>query len=232
MKAIGIIGAGQMGAGIAQVSAQSGFQVFLADIGLPQAEAGKAKLAKQISRLVEKDKMDAKTAEALLDRIEPVADYAPLAAADLVIEAATEREDIKRAIFGEVGKVLGPQAILASNTSSIPITRLAQAAPDAARFAGVHFFNPVPVMGLIELIRGLATSDETVAAVEGYAQALGKKVVHANDAPGFIVNRILLPMLNEACFFKSEIGRASLRERGCTDVKLTCGAGLFKKKKH
>src|SRR3546814_5979708 len=105
--------------------------------------------------------MDAKTAEALLDRIEPVADYAPLAAADLVIEAATEREDIKRAIFGEVGKVLGPQAILASNTSSIPITRLAQAAPDAARFAGVHFFNPVPVMGLIELIRGLATSDRS-----------------------------------------------------------------------
>src|SRR3546814_4709430 len=101
MKAIGIIGAGQMGAGIAQVSAQSGFQVFLADIGLPQAEAGKAKIAKQISRLVEKDKMDAKTAEALLDRIVPVADYAPLAAADLVIEAATEREDIKRAIFGE-----------------------------------------------------------------------------------------------------------------------------------
>src|SRR3546814_19303361 len=96
-----------------------------------------------------------------------------------------------------VGKVLGPQAILASNTSSIPITRLAQAAPDAARFAGVHFFNPVPVMGLIELIRGLATSDETVAAVEGYAQALGKKVVHANDAPGFIVNRILLPMQTE-----------------------------------
>src|SRR3546814_19945126 len=116
---------------------------------------------------------------------------------------------IKRAIFGEVGKVLGPQAILASNTSSIPITRLAQAAPDAARFAGVHFFNPVPVMGLIELIRGLATSDETVAAVEGYAQALGKKVVHANDAPGFIVNRILLPM---------QIGRASCRERVCQYV--------------
>src|SRR3546814_17712509 len=110
MKAIGIIGAGQMGAGIAQVSAQSGFQVFLADIGLPQAEAGKAKIAKQISRLVEKDKMDAKTAEALLDRIEPVADYAPLAAADLVIADATEREDIKRAILGEVGQVLGPQA--------------------------------------------------------------------------------------------------------------------------
>src|SRR3546814_10951557 len=155
--------------------------------------------------------MDAKTAEALLDRIEPVADYAPLAAADLVIEAATEREDIKRAIFGEVGKVLGPQAILASNTSSIPITRLAQAAPDAARFAGVHFFNPVPVMGLLELLRGLATSDETVAAVEGYAQALGKQVVHAKDAPGLIVNRLLLPILNGACFVLGE-GIATLAD--------------------
>src|SRR3546814_371612 len=124
MKAIGIIGAGQMGAGIAQVSAQSGFQVFLADIGLPQAEAGKAKIAKQISRLVEKDKMDAKTAEALLDRIEPVADYAPLAAADLVIEAATEREDIKRAIFGEVGQVLGPQEILQSEGQNAEIQSL------------------------------------------------------------------------------------------------------------
>src|SRR3546814_5857163 len=122
MKAIGIIGAGQMGAGIAQVSAQSGFQVFLADIGFPQAEAGKAKIAKQISRLVEKDKMDAKTADALLDRIEPVADYAPLAAAALVIEAATDRQDIKRAIFGAVSKVVGLQAILAATNSSIPMT--------------------------------------------------------------------------------------------------------------
>ena len=127
-----------------------------------------------------------------------------MAEAGLVIEAATEREDIKRAIFEAVGKVLGPQAILASNTSSIPITRMAAASPDAARFVGVHFFNPVPVMGLIELIRGLATSDATVDAVRGYAERIGKRVVQANDAPGFIVNRILLPMLNEACFALGE----------------------------
>ncbi|MCF8707281.1 3-hydroxyacyl-CoA dehydrogenase NAD-binding domain-containing protein [Rhizorhapis sp. SPR117] len=204
MQTIGVIGAGQMGAGIAQVSAQAGYRVILSDIGLPQAEKGKAGIAKQLSRLVEKGKIEAKVAEETLDRIEPAADYGSMSAASLVIEAATEREEIKRSIFEQVGKVLAPQAILASNTSSIPITRLAQAAPDPARFAGVHFFNPVPVMGLIELIRGLATADETITAVEKYAQTLGKKVVHANDAPGFIVNRILLPMLNEACFALGE----------------------------
>ena len=200
MQAIGIIGAGQMGAGIAQVSAQAGYKVLLADISLEQAEKGKVSIAKQVSRLVEKDKLEAKAAEALLDRIVPIPNYAPMAAASLIIEAATEREEIKRSIFAEAGKVLAADAILASNTSSIPITRLAQAAPDPARFVGVHFFNPVPVMALIEIIRGLATADATVAAVEKYAIALGKKVVHANDAPGFIVNRILMPMLNEACF--------------------------------
>jgi 3-hydroxybutyryl-CoA dehydrogenase len=138
----------------------------------------------------------------------------------LVVEAATEREEIKRAIFAEVAKVLGPEAILASNTSSIPITRLAQAAHDPARFVGVHFFNPVPVMGLIELIRGLATSDATVATVEAYAQTLGKKVVHANDAPGFIVNRVLMPMINEACFALGE-GVATIE-----DIDLACQLGL------
>lgn len=204
MQVIGVIGAGQMGAGIAQVSAQAGYKVLLADIGLEQAEKGKVGIAKQLSRQVEKQNLAAKDAEALLDNIEPVADYAPMAEADLIIEAATEREDIKRAIFAKAGEILGPNAILASNTSSIPITRLAQAAPDPRRFLGVHFFNPVPVMALIEIIRGLATGDETVKAVEQYALSLGKKVVLANDAPGFIVNRILLPMLNEACFALGE----------------------------
>ncbi|MBB4640598.1 3-hydroxyacyl-CoA dehydrogenase NAD-binding domain-containing protein [Rhizorhapis suberifaciens] len=204
MQVIGVIGAGQMGAGIAQVSAKAGYKVLLVDVTLKQAEDGKVGIAKQLSRLVEKQKLDAKAAEAILDNIEPIADYAPMAAADLIIEAATEREEIKRAIFAKAGEILGPNAILASNTSSIPITRLAQAAPDPARFLGVHFFNPVPLMALIEIIRGLATADATVAAVEKYALSLGKKVVHANDAPGFIVNRILLPMLNEACFALGE----------------------------
>ena len=204
MDKVAVIGAGQMGAGIAQVSAQAGYHVFLSDVSLDLAEKGKAGIGKQLARAVDKGKLDAAEADAVLGRIQPVGDYAPMAEAGLVIEAATEREDIKRAIFEAVGKVLGPQAILASNTSSIPITRMAAASPDAARFVGVHFFNPVPVMGLIELIRGLATSDATVDAVRGYAERIGKRVVQANDAPGFIVNRILLPMLNEACFALGE----------------------------
>jgi 3-hydroxybutyryl-CoA dehydrogenase len=204
MQTVGVIGAGQMGAGIAQVSAQAGYRVLLADVGIERAEAGKAGIAKQLARAVEKEKITAEARDAALALIEPVADVSGMGACALVVEAATEREAIKRAIFADVGKVLGPDAVLASNTSSIPITRLAQAAPDPARFVGVHFFNPVPVMGLIELIRGLATSDETVAKVEAYAQALGKRVVRANDAPGFIVNRVLMPMLNEACFALGE----------------------------
>ena len=219
MRSIGVIGAGQMGAGIAQVSAQAGYHVLLSDISQEVAARGKAGIGRQLARAVEKGKLEQTAADAALARIEPVDDVAAMAPASLVVEAATEREDIKRQIFANVGKVLGRDAILASNTSSIPITRLAQASPDPARFVGVHFFNPVPVMGLIELIRGLATSDATVAAVEEYARALGKQVVHANDAPGFIVNRILLPMLNEACFALGE-NVASIRD---IDTAVTLG---------
>ncbi len=204
MRAVAVIGAGQMGAGIAQVSAQAGYQVFLSDVDLAHAEAGKAGIAKALERLVKKEKIGSQEAETVLSRIEAIGDLEPLATADLIIEAATEREEIKRKIFDEVGKVMGHQAVLASNTSSIPITRLAQATPDPARFIGVHFFNPVPIMGLIEVIRGLATSDSTVKIVSDFGEALGKKMVFANDAPGFIVNRILLPMLNEACFALGE----------------------------
>jgi 3-hydroxybutyryl-CoA dehydrogenase len=220
MRTVAVIGAGQMGAGIAQVSAAAGFHVFLSDIDLTRAEAGKAGIAKQTDRQVEKAKMSCGDADALLSRIEPVAGYEAMASADLVIEAATEREEIKRKIFEGVGKVLGPEAILASNTSSIPITRLAQASPDPARFIGVHFFNPVPVMGLIEVIRGLATSAETVTKIESYGAALGKRLVFANDAPGFIVNRVLMPMLNEACFALGE-GVATM-----VDIDAACQLGL------
>jgi 3-hydroxybutyryl-CoA dehydrogenase len=211
MKTIGVIGAGQMGAGIAQVAAQSGYRVLLSDVGIEQAEKGKAGIAKRLARAAEKEQISAADADAAKARIAPQGDYDAFGEAEIVIEAATEREPIKRAIFTEVGKVMAPDAILASNTSSIPITRLAQVAPDAARFMGVHFFNPVPVMKPIELIRGLATSDDTVARVEAFAQSLGKTVVHANDAPGFIVNRVLLPMLNEAIFALGE-GVASVRD--------------------
>ncbi len=209
-----------MGAGIAQVSAQAGYRVLLTDVDKARAEAGKAGIARQLDRAVEKGKLDPQARDQALARIEPIEGVEGMSACGLVIEAATEREEVKRAIFARVGEVLGHQAVLASNTSSIPITRLAQASPDPARFIGVHFFNPVPVMGLIEVIRGLATADETVKTVETYATALGKQVVHANDAPGFIVNRILMPMLNEACFALGE-GVATIR-----DIDLACQLGL------
>lgn len=220
MKTIGVVGAGQMGAGIAQVSAQAGYHVLLSDVDLDRATKGRDGIAKGLGRLVEKEKIAAEARDAALALIEPVAGSSAFAEADLVIEAATEREEIKRAIFAEIGKVLSSDAILASNTSSIPITRLAQASPDPARFMGVHFFNPVPVMGLIELIRGLATADATVAAVEAYGRSLGKEIVHANDVPGFIVNRVLMPMLNEACFALGE-GVATIR-----DIDTACRLGL------
>jgi 3-hydroxybutyryl-CoA dehydrogenase len=220
MKIIGVIGAGQMGAGIAQVSAQAGYHVLLSDVDLARAVAGKASIAKALDRLVEKEKISTGERESALSLIEPTAGSGACAAADLIIEAATEREDIKRAIFTEVGKGMRGDAILASNTSSIPITRLAQASPDPARFIGVHFFNPVPVMGLIEVIRGLATSDATVQMVETFGQSLGKAIVHAQDAPGFIVNRVLMPMINEACFALGE-GVATMQ-----DIDTACRLGL------
>ena len=220
MDTIGVIGAGQMGAGIAQVSAQAGYRVLLSDVDLARAEAGKAGIGKALDRLVTKDKITADARDAALALIAPVAGVDAMGPCGLVIEAATEREDIKRAIFANVGKMLGDDAVLASNTSSIPITRLAQAAPDPARFIGVHFFNPVPVMGLIEVIRGLATSDATVAAVEAFGVSLGKTIVHANDSPGFIVNRVLMPMINEACFALGE-GVATMQ-----DIDTACMLGL------
>jgi 3-hydroxybutyryl-CoA dehydrogenase len=220
MRAVGIIGAGQMGAGIAQVSAGAGYHVYLSDIDLTRAQAGKAGIERALSKLVDKGKMAREAADMLLSRIEPVASYAPMAEAGLIIEAATEREDIKRKIFESVAEILDKNAVLASNTSSIPITRLAQSSPAPARFIGVHFFNPVPVMGLIEIIRGLGTTDATVDIVRSYGEALGKQLVFANDAPGFIVNRILMPMINEACFALGE-GVATIR-----DIDTACQLGL------
>ena len=220
MRAVGVIGAGQMGAGIAQVSAGAGYHVYLSDLDLQKAEAGKSRIATSLAKLVAKEKIGQDEANTLLSRIEPVANYEPMADAGLIIEAATEREEVKRKIFDAVGKVLGDQAVLASNTSSIPITRLAQASPDPKRFIGVHFFNPVPVMDLIEVIRGLATRDTTVDVVRHYGEALGKQLVFAQDAPGFIVNRVLMPMINEACFALGE-GVATIR-----DIDTACQLGL------
>ena len=211
MKSLGVIGSGQMGIGIAQVSAQAGMHVYLSDMNLEIAEQGKAAIAKQLARLVEKEKIEQQAAETTLSRIEPVGSLDPMATADMIIEAATEREEIKRQIFAAASAILGHQAVLASNTSSISITRLAQSVKDPSRFIGVHFFNPVPLMGLVEIIRGLATNDRTVSVATDFAKAVGKQPVVAKDSPCFVVNRILLPMLNEAFFALGE-GTASMED--------------------
>ena len=200
MTTVAVIGAGQMGAGIAQTAAAHGNSVLLADVDLATAEKARAGIEKSLGKLVAKEKIAARDAEATLARIAPVADYAPMSEARFIIEAATEREEIKRAIFEKAGAVLGANAILASNTSSIPITRMAAHAPDPARFIGLHFFNPVPLMPLIEVIPGLATAAEATARTTAFAESLGKQVVLSHDEPGFVVNRILLPMINEAVF--------------------------------
>jgi 3-hydroxybutyryl-CoA dehydrogenase len=220
MRIVGIIGAGQMGSGIAQTIAQNGIKVLICDVDVALAEKAVAGIDKALTRLVSRDKLTPDQATAALARIVPVADYAPMAEADLIIEAATEREEIKRKIFESVGKVLREDAILASNTSSIPITRMATSSPDPKRFIGLHFFNPVPVMGLIEVIPGLATSPDTVARTRAFAEALGKQVVQAEDEPGFVVNRILLPMINEAVFVLGQ-GTASI-----ADIDKGCRLGL------
>ncbi|MCT2401350.1 3-hydroxyacyl-CoA dehydrogenase NAD-binding domain-containing protein [Novosphingobium sp. HK4-1] len=211
MQTVGIIGAGIMGSGIAQTVASKGMDVILTDISLENAEKGKAGIAKGLSRLVAKEKMTQADADALLARITPAGDYSALSGCDLVIEAATEREDIKAKIFEAAGKVLKDGAIMVSNTSSIPITRMAAQSPDPTRFCGMHFFNPVPVMGLVEVIPGLATSPDTTSRVKAFGEKLGKTVVLAGDAPGFVVNRILCPLLNEAIFVLGE-GLASVED--------------------
>jgi 3-hydroxybutyryl-CoA dehydrogenase len=220
MTTIGVIGAGQMGTGIAQTVAQKGMKVLVSDVDLPAAQRGRDGIGRALGKLVRRGKIDPADADAALDRIQPVAELAPMAAADFVIEAATEKEAVKRAIFEAAGKVLGGNAILASNTSSIPITRMAKWSPDPARFIGLHFFNPVPVMGLIEVIPGLATSPDTIARTRALAAALGKEVVEAQDEPGFVVNRILIPMLNEAVFVLGQ-GTASI-----ADIDKGCRIGL------
>jgi 3-hydroxybutyryl-CoA dehydrogenase len=216
MTTIGVIGAGQMGTGIAQTIAQNGMRVLLSDIDLATAERGKGAIDKALGKLVGRGKLEVAEAESALDRIVPVGEYAPMAEADFMIEAATEKEEIKKAIFEAAGSALSQGAIMASNTSSIPITRMANWSPDPKRFIGLHFFNPVPVMGLIEVIPGLATAPETVARTRAFAESLGKQVVEVQDEPGFVVNRILIPMLNEAVFVLGQ-GTASIEDidKGC-----------------
>lgn len=220
MRKVGVIGAGLMGTGIAQTVAQAGMDVVLADIDIAIADKAKARIGDTLARLVAKDKMSDADAQAILGRIVTAGDYSGMVDAELVIEAATEREDIKRRIFGAVGEILAPDAILASNTSSIPITRMAATSPDAARFIGIHFFNPVPVMKLVEIIPGLATSTATEERVRAFAERIGKTVVRAGDEPAFVVNRVLCPMINEAIFVLGQ-GTGSV-----VDIDQGCKLGL------
>jgi 3-hydroxybutyryl-CoA dehydrogenase len=200
VRRFGVIGAGQMGRGIAQVAAAAGYDVVLCDATRVLAEGGKAQIASSLAKLVDKGKMTGVDRDALLGRIEPGDGVAALATADLAVEAATENVELKLAIFRDADRALPAGAILASNTSSISITKLAAATSRPALVIGMHFMNPVPVMKLVEVVRGVQTSDETHAVVKALAQRLGKTVITSKDAPGFLVNRVLIPLLNEACF--------------------------------
>jgi len=204
MNTIGIIGAGLMGNGIAHVVAAAGMRAVLSDITVERADAGKAVIAKNLARGLAKGTIDEAGIAAILARIETTMGADRFADADLVIEAATENETLKLKIFAELCPKLGSQTLLATNTSSISITRLAAATDRPECFVGLHFFNPVPVMALVEIIRGLATSDATAAALHGFVGKLGKTAIEAADAPAFIVNRVLCPMLNEAIFALGE----------------------------
>ncbi len=220
IEKLGVIGAGQMGNGIAHVAAQSGLTVVLLDVAQAALDKGMATLAKNMDRQVSKGTLSQADRDAALARISTSTDYAAFGDCDLVIEAATEREDIKHKIFATLTPHLKADALVASNTSSIPITRLAAATDRPGRFVGMHFFNPVPLMKLVEVIRGLATDDSTVEAVAALAEKMGKTVAYAADYPAFIVNRILLPMINEACFALHEgVGDVASIDAG---MKLGC----------
>src|SRR5512136_2619844 len=204
IERVAVIGAGQMGSGIAQVAAQAGLQVVLLDAVPGLAEKAHQKLAGGLQKLVEKGKIAADQRQAVLDRIRPGKGVEDAAGAGLAIEAVVEREEPKIELFRRLDAILPPEAILASNTSSISITKLAAATRRPERFIGMHFMNPPPVMQLIEIIRGLQTSDETYATVVALAKRFGKTTITSRDVPGFVVNRILIPLINEACFALQE----------------------------
>jgi 3-hydroxybutyryl-CoA dehydrogenase len=197
---IGIVGAGQMGAGIAQVCALAGINIALNDISEERINAGLATLGGNLTRLVERKQLDEAARVAAVERIAPAVDYDGFADCDLVIEAAAENEDIKRKIFTKLCTSLRPECMLATNTSSISITRLASVTDRPERFIGIHFMNPVPRMQLVEIIRGIATGDSTFDAAKKFVARLGKTATVSEDFPAFIVNRILLPMINEAIY--------------------------------
>ena len=200
VKTVGVVGAGQMGRGIAQVAAQSGCEVIMLDASRELAQGGKDRIAGQLERLVAKQKVTEQQRDELLERIHPEGDFAALRPCDFVIEAAPEREDLKLSIFKKADDATTDDTILASNTSSISITKLGSQTSHPERVIGMHFMNPVPLMKLVEVVRGLPTSDATFQATVELAERFGKTTIAARDIPGFIVNRVLIPLLNEACY--------------------------------
>jgi 3-hydroxybutyryl-CoA dehydrogenase len=200
IQTIGVVGAGTMGHGIAQVAAASGYDVVLVDAAPAALERGIGQIGKSLAKLVEKGKLSAEDRDGALARLRPEGQLGALAAADLVVEAVVERFEVKQAVLGELDRICKPEAILSSNTSSISITKLAGATQRPDKVIGMHFMNPVPLMQLIEVIRGLATSQATYDAVEAASRRMGKTPVEVHDAPGFVSNRVLMPMINEAIF--------------------------------
>ena len=208
---IGIVGSGQMGSGIAQTAAQTGHDVFLTDMNQQVAEKGKEKIAAQLQKQVEKGKIQHDEAKKILDRIRAVAGIQELFSAELIVEAVSEDRELKFKTFRQLDEIAGSRSILASNTSSISITEIAAHTKRPEKVAGMHFMNPVPVMKLVEGIRGLQTSDETFKTIRSVAEKMGKTFVEAKDFPGFTVNRILMPMINEAVYTLYE-GVASIED--------------------
>jgi 3-hydroxybutyryl-CoA dehydrogenase len=211
IERVGVIGAGTMGNGIAQACAMAGVSVVMVDVAQAAIERGIASIGASLERLQKKDKITADARTAALAHVRGSTAYADLAGANLIVEAATENVELKLSILRKVDALAAPQAILASNTSSISITALAAVVGRPQRFLGMHFFNPVPMMALVELIRGLQTSDETLAAARSFAERLGKTPIIVRNSPGFVVNRIVCPMINEAIFALQE-GLASAED--------------------
>ena len=200
IRKVGVIGAGQMGSGIAHVCALGGFEVLLNDVSMERIQSGLASITGNMARQVSSGRIDEDERKAAIDRIGPAEHLDALGDVDLIIESATENEQVKRKIFAQVCPLLRPDAMLATNTSSISITRLAATTDRPERFIGIHFMNPVPLMELVELVRGIATEDETFDEARRFVAKIGKTAAVAEDFPAFMVNRILLPMINEAIY--------------------------------
>ncbi|QTL97369.1 3-hydroxybutyryl-CoA dehydrogenase [Iocasia frigidifontis] len=204
MKKIGIVGAGTMGSGIAQTIAQSGYEVILRDIEQDFVDQGLAKIEKNLARSVQKERISAAEKDAVSGRITGTTELSKLADADLIIEAITEQMEIKKRVFQELDELCSPETILASNTSALSITEIATTTKRPDKVLGIHFFNPVPVMKLVELIKSITTAEETFNKAKEFVEKIGKTPVEVNEAPGFVVNRILIPMINEAAFILYE----------------------------